>query len=308
MKVVKGVGLAETNIILSRLNKWPRESEQVFAKDFDYSLGSGPQITLIQLMSLGFKTGFATWFSEDAISNYCKDKYKEYGLENINIATEPIKSPININAIINTAWNKTIFSYDIADNIFKYDSKKLYDYLKDANYVIMQIGVDPNIYRRLKIEGKILLLDAGWSENLSFTTFREYIQMAHYFFPNRREAEKLTGLSDPKAQARILSTYYKKGIIKLGKDGVLGYDGQDVYTIPAIKEFRHIAQTGSGDSFLTGFIYGLSKDMSFKDAVLSGAITRGKFMSEKDACDVNFTARELDAYIARYRDTIVNIK
>ncbi|HHX49601.1 MAG TPA: carbohydrate kinase family protein [Clostridiales bacterium] len=304
MTIIKSVGLAEVNFILSQVNKWPRESEQVFAKNFHYSLGSGPQVTLIQLMCLGFKTGFATWLSNDAISQYCKNQYEKYGLEHINIATESIESPINVNSIVNTAWNKTIFSYDISDNIAKYDSQKLYNYLKDADYVIMKIGVDPDIYRRLKIEGKILLLDAGWSENLSFTTFREYIQMAHYFFPNRKEAEKLTGMTEPRDQARILSTYYKKGIIKLGKDGVLGYDGQDVYMVPTIREFRHIGQTGSGDSFLTGFIYGLNNNMSFKDTVLSGAITRGKFMSERDILDVDFTANELESYIQRYRQTV----
>lgn len=305
MKVVKGVGLAEMNIVLDKVNKWPRESEQVFAKGFNYSLGSGPQVSLIQLLQVGFKTGFATWLNDDAISKYCENEYKRYNLDYINIANKYVQSPINANAIIKTAWNKTMFSYDIADDIPEYDNQKLYDYLKDADYIIMKIGIDPNIYRRLKIEGKILLLDTGWSDNLSFTTYREYVQIAHYFFPNRKEAQKLTGFSDPKEQARILSTYYKKGIIKLDKKGVLGYDDGKVFLVPTIKEFQHVALTGTGDSFLSGFIYGLSQNLSFKESVLSGAITRAKFMSAKHSCDVDCDITGLNSYISKYQSTII---
>lgn len=304
MKTVVGIGLSEVNIVVGPFKKWPRESEQVMADNFKYSLGNGPQVSLLQLKKLGFDVSFATLLSNDIFSAYCEKEFKERSLEYINVSQGYIENPVNVNMIMQTAWNRTHFNYDGAEKGYKSDSAKIYDMCKKADFVIMKAGVDPDVYRRLKIEGKTLLLDTGWSENLSFTTFREYIQIAHYFFPNRREAEKLTGYSKPEDQIRILASYYKAGVIKQGEEGVIGYHDGKIFKVPAVKEFRRNAISGGGDSFLTGFIYGLHKGYDFKTTVLSGSLARGKFMSENLAYDTCCSVVDLENLISRYRDIV----
>lgn len=305
MKTVKGVGLAQVDLGFSGIERWPRESDTVRAKGFEYKLGAGPQVTLVQLMKLGCRTGFATWLGNDIYSRYCKEQFDKIGLEYIDIAIDREKPMLKINSVMKTSWNSTIVEYDCSTEKLRFNQPALYEYLGDSDFVIMDMGLNHDMYRRLKVGGKVLLLDAGWSEKLSFNTFREYIQIAHYFFPNRKEAEKLTGMQEPKDQARILSTYYRQGVIKLGKEGVFAYDNGQVFRVPPLRDFRYVEQSGSGDSFMTGFIYGLAENYNFKDCVLAGSITRAKLMSHKPCIEAPCSKEELDGLIIKYKDMIL---
>ena len=92
-----------------------------------------------------------------------------------------------------------------------------------------------------------------------------------YVIPNEKEAALLTGESDPVKSARA---FVKHGagcaIIKCGSRGCIYDDGTVSGSIPAYHA-KAIDTTGAGDSFVSGFIYGLYNGMNIPECCIYGS-------------------------------------
>ncbi len=88
------------------------------------------------------------------------------------------------------------------------------------------------------------------------------------FLPGLKEAEILTGLSDPK---KIADFYIKKGVktvaVKLGEKGVFLSNGDESYFVPAF-HVKVVDTVGAGDGFCAGMISGLLDGISLKETVV----------------------------------------
>ena len=80
------------------------------------------------------------------------------------------------------------------------------------------------VYKQLKKEGTILVLDTGYSDDMSLEKHKDLIEIADYYTPNIDETEKLTGTREYKEALKILGEYFEKPVVKLGKLGCAGYD------------------------------------------------------------------------------------
>ena len=98
----------------------------------------------------------------------------------------------------------------------------------------------------------------------------EYID---YIIPNAKEAEILTGESDPERAADTFIQHGTKAvIIKCGKDGCI-YKTKDEKGSASAYKTRAVDTTGAGDGFVAGFIYGLSKGCKLSDCCRYGNAT-----------------------------------
>ncbi len=88
------------------------------------------------------------------------------------------------------------------------------------------------------------------------------------FLPGLKEAEILTGLSDPK---KIADFYIKKGVktvaIKLSEKGAFLSNGNESYFVPSF-HVKVVDTVGAGDGFCAGMISGLLDGISLKEAVV----------------------------------------
>lgn len=84
--------------------------------------------------------------------------------------------------------------------------------------------------------------------------FFEWTAGAHLVFPNREEAEYLTGSTDPVIAARALCEHYPVVVITLDAGGaVVAERGSDPVRVAA-KRITAVDPTGAGDSFCAGFL------------------------------------------------------
>lgn len=180
--------------------------------------------------------------------------------------------------------------------------EKIYKALKGAKVVAMQEKIIP-VYKQLKKEGTILVLDTGYSDDMSFEKHKELIEIADYYTPNIDETEKLTGTRDYKEALKILGEYFEKPVVKLGKYGCAGFDG-DYFVIDNIDEFKCVDATGAGDAFLSGFIYGLYNDFNFRKCILAGNITGGKCVTGVGCLTEYINEKEIEKYLKRYEKLI----
>lgn len=138
----------------------------------------------------------------------------------------------------------------------------------------MQLGY-LEVYKRLKVDGTVLVFDVGWEDGMSLEKYSEYLKLADYFTPNQKEALEITKTKNLQDAADKLKEYFDQVIIKLDKNGCMLVEGDTTHIIPPLENIKAVDATGAGDAFLSGFIYGLYHDYDMKDAILFGNITGG---------------------------------
>lgn len=296
MDFIAGAGATNVDLLYQGFDRLADIGEELYCKDFSLQLGGGLPATLINLGRLNIKTKIATELGTDIFSDFAKQKFAENGVSPTNLYKGD-KIPLNITSAIILPNDRTFYTYgkgsiepdDNALNTF-------YNMAKGAKICMMQLGGFLPVYKKLKEEGTLLVLDTGWDDEMSFEKYDEYLQTADYYTPNRKEALKITGADNEKDAARALKKYFDKVVVKVDADGCIGIDGNDEFFCPSVSEFINVDSTGAGDAFLAGFMYGLFYDYSLKDCIEFGNITGGKAVTKVGALSAYLSENELLEY------------
>ena len=296
MSFVAAFGKLNIDLLYSGMPRIPNEGEEIYSKDFKVCLGGGLPATMINCSRLGIPAKIGTFLGDDMFSQFAKSE-----LEKSRVKYETFESksyPLNVTSAIITDRDRTFVSYGSIEAYTDEMMEKIYNSLKGAKVVAMQENILP-VYKQLKKDGAILVLDTGYSEDMSFEKYKDLIEIADYYTPNIDETEKLTGTRDYKEALKILNKYFEKPIVKLGKYGCAGYDG-DYFIVDNIDEFKCVDATGAGDAFLSGFIYGLYNDLEFRQCILAGNITGGKCVTGVGCLTEFLNEKEFEEKLNKY--------
>lgn len=295
-----GAGSTNVDLLYKGFERLPKLGEELYCDEFSLQLGGGLPATLINLGRLGVSARIATELGQDMFSEFAKSKFRENGVEPVNLY-EGDNIPLNITSAIILPEDRTFFTYG-KGSIDPSESAKeaFYEMATGAKVVLMHPGGFLPVYRRLKAEGTKLVLDTGWDEEMSFSKYGEYLELADYYTPNRKEAMQITGASTPETAAERLRVYFDQVVVKVDKDGCIGMDGSKMFFVPSIDEFHNVDSTGAGDAFLAGFVYGLMHDCELRQCIAYGNITGGKAVTAVGALSAYVTDSELQAYYEKY--------
>lgn len=273
---VAGMGATNVDILYSGLERLPGEGEELYTKDFSVQLGGGVPATLINLGRLNIPVKIATQLGEDMFSSFAKLQFEKNGVLPVNLY-EGDGIPLNVTSVMITPSDRTFVTYGQGE--FEADETMLeeaYEMCRGAEIVIMTPGSFLPVYEKLKEDGTVLVFDCGWDDDLSMEKYGKYLKIADYYTPNRKEALKITGTNTSEEAAKVLSKYFDKVLIKLDKDGCLGYENGEFFTVKPIENIKAVDSTGAGDAFLAGFIYGLYHKKTFRESIMLGNVTGGK--------------------------------
>lgn len=296
MDFIAGAGATNVDLLYQGFDRLADIGEELYCKDFSLQLGGGLPATLINLGRLNIKTKIATELGTDIFSDFAKQKFAENGVSPTNLYKGD-KIPLNITSAIILPNDRTFYTY--GKGSIEPDDNALdtfYNMAKGAKICMMQLGGFLPVYKKLKEEGTLLVLDTGWDDEMSFEKYDEYLQTADYYTPNRKEALKITGADNEKDAARALKKYFDKVVVKVDADGCIGIDENDEFFCPSVSEFINVDSTGAGDAFLAGFMYGLFYDYSLKDCIEFGNITGGKAVTKVGALSAYLSENELLEY------------
>lgn len=299
MAFIAGAGSTNVDLLYQGFDRLAGVGEELYCKDFSLQLGGGLPATLINLGRLGIETKIATELGNDIFSNFAKEKFIENGVTPTNLY-EGEKIPLNITSAIILPKDRTFYSY--GKGTIEPDEKAMetfYNIATGSKICMMQLGGFLPVYKKLKEEGTILVLDTGWDDEMSFEKYDEYLSIADYYTPNRKEALRITGTDNEKEAAYALKKYFDRVVVKVDADGCIGIDGDDYFFCPSIEEFKNVDSTGAGDAFLAGFMYGLFYDYPLKDCIEYGNITGGKAVTAVGALSGYVTEKELLEYKSR---------
>lgn len=290
---ITGIGVTNIDILYSGLNKLPKVGEEIYSNGFDIQLGGGTAGTIVNLARLGISTNLITILGDDLFSKFAELKYNSVGVKISNVMTSEISYPLNVTSAMILPQDRSFVTYGAGT--IKYSIKNeeiIKSSAENSKIVLIQVDEFYETYKVLKQNGAILVLDVGWSDNLSLDGIKKYLEIADYFTPNQKEALKITGCTNLDDALIVLHKYIDKVIIKLDKDGCMGYDG-DTFVIPPIPNTNCVDSTGAGDAFLAGFCYGLYHDYDFKDCILFGNLTGAKSVEKVGALSSFYNENEL---------------
>ena len=109
------------------------------------------------------------------------------------------------------------------------------------------IGIDLQGFIRTRNKNNVLV-NSLWNEK------KEALELTHYLKADGVEAEFITGESDLISAAKILKSFGPKEVIITHKNGVLVYDGINVYQQPFILN-KIIGRSGRGDTCGASYVY-----------------------------------------------------
>lgn len=111
-----------------------------------------------------------------------------------------------------------------------------------------EVSLDVQGYLRKVANKKVFHVD--WVDKM------EVLPYVHYLKANDEEAAVITGETDIRKAAKILSGWgVKEVIITLGSKGSLIYTGGLFYVIQAYKPTATLDATGCGDTYMAGYLY-----------------------------------------------------
>jgi ribokinase len=101
--------------------------------------------------------------------------------------------------------------------------------------------------------------------------------------PNEREAAALTGDRDPERAARALAgRAAREVVVKLGADGALWTDGDDVIRVPA-QASTVVDTTGAGDAFAAGLLTARLDGVGPRAALVAGCRVAARAVAQVGA-------------------------
>lgn len=293
MAFIAGAGATNIDLLYENMPKIPDVGEEVYTNSFSLQLGGGLPATLINLGRLGIDARIATELGNDMFSVFAKEQFEKNNVSptNLYIGND---IPLNITSAIILKNDRSFITYG-KGTIDPDDKAKeeFYSIAKGAKICLMAPGGFLEVYKKLKSEGTIMVLDMGWDDDLTFEKYSELLSIADYYTPNQKEALKITGCNNAKDAAYALKKYFDKVVVKVDKDGCIGIDGDEYFFCPSLEQYKNVDSTGAGDAFLAGFTYGLFHDYRLKDCIEFGNITGGKAVTAVGALSAYVNEKEL---------------
>lgn len=293
MAFIAGAGATNIDLLYENMPKIPDVGEEVYTNSFSIQLGGGLPATLINLGRLGIDARIATELGNDMFSVFAKEQFEKNNVSPTNLYSGN-DIPLNITSAIILKNDRSFITYG-KGTIDPDDKAKeeFYSIAKGAKICLMAPGGFLEVYKKLKSEGTIMVLDMGWDDDLTFEKYSELLSIADYYTPNQKEALKITGCNNAKDAAYALKKYFDKVVVKVDKDGCIGIDGDEYFFCPSLEQYKNVDSTGAGDAFLAGFTYGLFHDYRLKDCIEFGNITGGKAVTAVGALSAYVNEKEL---------------
>ena len=172
------------------------------------------------------------------------------------------------------------------------------DIISQADFLVCQLEIPLEVVKyaleKAKKLGKITILNPAPARKLD----AEIIENSDYIIPNETELEIISGEKITSSKSleeiskKILDIGVKGLLVTLGKEGSLYIDKNSKMKIPALK-VEAVDTTAAGDSFIGGFVKGLTIEKSLKESILLGTKVASLCVGKKGAQPSLPTMKEL---------------
>lgn len=272
------VGDVFVDLVMTGFPAWPQPGEESFAAELHREIGGGAAITACGLARLGVETEMLAMIGSDSNeSQWFIERLKKSGVSP-NLICHHATEPTGTTVSISTAQDRTFFTYTGAnrglEELLKQD--EIRRELCRARHIHFACPISHRLFGEL-IEilhdaDCRVSIDVGWqiewlakclNDKASFQAFRQI----DLFLPNEREAEFMTGESEPEAMLRKFAEIgLSRVALKLGEQGSMALWEGEILSCPPLS-VTPVDTTGAGDCFDAGLIFGWLENQKPQDCL-----------------------------------------
>jgi sugar/nucleoside kinase (ribokinase family) len=282
------VGEINPDLIFYGLPDNLKPEQEILASDFRFTLGSSSAIFAHNLAALGTSVGIVSKIGADVFGKQCVEWLRNARVDTSRVvsrATSPAKHLEATGLTVVLAWDgqRYILTYPGVMSSFAYWDIDL-KYVLSAQHLhlssfYLHKSLRPRIaelFERAKKKGLTTSLDPNddpantWSNDL----FR-VLKHVDIFFPNEREAKKITRRANLVDAIRDLSKRVRTVVTKLGTKGAVAVDEGREYQVAPVK-VNAVDAVGAGDSFDAGFLHQFLRGAAI-ETCLNYAATAGAY-------------------------------
>jgi len=238
------------------------KGEETFITGYRETPGGSAANSIVGLSRLGMKTGYIGKIADDREGAIL---IKDFRSERVNtdgiIVTTKGKSGV-VMGFIDEEGNSALYVDPGVNDIINFEEIDL-EYASKTKIIHLTSFVGQTSFEAQKqlveaLPDIMISFDPGEIyATKGLDELRPIINRSSVIFPNRREATIITGeVEYQKAAEALIKEGVKVVAVTLGSEGCYITDGKEEHTIAAQK-VKVTDATGAGDSFASGFVYGM---------------------------------------------------
>jgi len=267
------IGILVADVISKPVDEIPERGKLGLIDRIELYTGGCAVNAAIDMAKIGLSTALIGKIGNDGFGKFISDVLKEEGVEITGLVVGE-KSSTSASIVLSDSTGERTFLHCLGANAEFTDTDVNFDIIKNAKIILiagtmLMPAFDGEACARVlsqaKEMGKYTVLDTAWdSRGRWMEVLKPCMPYIDLFIPSFEEAAKLSGKEDTEEIADVfLSMGVKVAVIKLGKDGcfIKALNGEK-HTIPTYSDIKPLDTTGAGDSFVAGFLTGLTKEWS----------------------------------------------
>ncbi|HEY1263217.1 MAG TPA: carbohydrate kinase family protein [Terriglobales bacterium] len=282
------IGEINLDLILYGLPKELILDRELLANGLALTLGSSSAIFTHNLAVLGSKVGFVAKTGADPLGKMALERLTIAGVDISRVRQSTGRTSTGLTVVLPQRQQRYILTYPGTMFELQYSDIDL-GYVRSARHLhissfFLHRALRPRIldlFRQAKSFGLSTSLDTNddpegkWDRDLL-----EVLKYVDIFFPNDREAKKITRTEDLSQAINILAGLAKIVVVKRGSAAAICRSGQEQCSLvpPAVKA---VDDVGAGDSFDAGFIHQYLIGSKLEDC-LSFANIAGAYSTTKE--------------------------
>lgn len=299
-------GIVVADQVCEPIAAFPQPGCLALSPRMTFTVGGCAANVAVDLARLGMTVGLHGCVGDDLFGRALGEMMASSGVNCRGLVTRP-DQPTSCTFVINVQHEDRRFIHCLGANAV-FDGTDIRDAALRSTRVLAVGGfclleaLTPErviaLFQRARAAGVMTLLDVVLGDRRDYWDWvAPVLPWTDAFLPNDLEAGRITGLSNPRDQARKLrDAGCRNVVITCGGDGVI-LDGEegvwqaDVYRVPVLDA------TGTGDAFLAGYVYGLKRGADVPMRLKYGAAMGASCVRAIGATTGVFDAVGLEAYV-----------
>ncbi len=279
---VSVIGAVVVDVYAAPVDKEIFEKDSVPARYIGMSCGGDALNEAVILSDLGSGSELISLLGDDEAAGTILRCLKSRGVDSSKI-TKSRDIVTGMNIVLVDDKGERYFITNPESSLRKLSKEHILPYIDSMGDIVCfaSIFVSPmltisdmeEVFKAVKRKtGRILVADMTTAKNgETVADIEALLRLVDYLIPNEKEAYILTGEKDPKKSASVLLEHGANTvIIKCGKDGCIYKSASEEGEIHAYSDVTVVDTTGAGDSFVAGFVNGLSHGMSLRECCRYG--------------------------------------
>jgi len=267
------IGILVADVISKPVDEIPERGKLGLIDSIELYTGGCAVNAAIDMAKIGLSTALIGKIGNDGFGKFISGALREVGVDISGLVVGE-KSSTSASVVLSDPSGERTFLHCLGANAEFTDMDVNFDVIENSKIIfiggtMLMSSFDgeacARVLKRAKEMDKYTVLDTAWdSKGRWMEVLKPCMQYIDLFIPSYEEAVKLSGKEAPEEIADVfISMGVKIAVIKLGKDGCFIKTNNGVkHLIPTYSHIKPVDTTGAGDSFVAGFLTGLTKGWS----------------------------------------------